>query len=405
MISLRARRIAFWSPLGVGLLIALGWTFRPQPIPVDLAVVQRGGLQISVSEEGVTRVKDIFVLSAPVGGLKRRTPHEVGDAVIANETVIASIEPSDPAFLDIRSEALALAEMRAAEAGLKLAEAEVERVLAELEYAESEVERARRLSRAATISESALAEAERRYRTAHAALDEARAQLRVREFELERARSLLLPPDETPRLREGCDCVYVYSPVDGAILRVLNESESVVQAGAPLAEIGNPRDLEIVVDLLSSDAVRVEPGHRSIIDDWGGAQPLTGIVQRVEPYGVTQVSALGIEEQRVNAIIDITSPLEDWLRLGHGYRVEVDIVVWEAGDVVKVPLSALFRDAEDWAVFIVRDGTARLSHVEIGPHDGLEAVVESGLSVGDRVVLHASDRIADGVAVIERIER
>jgi HlyD family secretion protein len=402
MMSIRARRIAFFSPALLALLLALAWTFKPVPVPVDLAVIERGDLEVSVNEEGVTRVRDIFVLSAPVAGLKRRTPHEVGDPVIANGTVIASIEPSDPAFLDIRSEALALAEMRAAEASLKLADAEVERASAELEYAESEVERARRLSRAATISESALADAERLYRTARAALDEANARLRVREFELQRARSLLLPRNDVRGPPEECDCVHVYSPIDGTILRVLNESESVVQAGTPLAEIGNPRDLEIVVDLLSSDAVRVEPGDRSVIRDWGGAEPLTGVVRQVEPYGITQISALGIEEQRVNAIIDITSPTADWLRLGHGYHVEVDIVVMDASDVVKVPFSALFRDAEAWAVFVVRDGTAHLVHVEIGPYNSREAAVESGLAVGDRVVLHASERIADGIAVIER---
>lgn len=396
------RRLLLWLPIAIAVAIGLAWLFRPQPVPVDFAMVERGPMRVSVGEEGRTRVRDVFVLSAPVAGLKRRTPHKVGDPVIANETIVASIEPTDPAFLDQRSQAQAEAAVRAAEAALAFSRAEMQRAQAELEFARSEAERAERLARSGNISESALDEAERRLRTQSAALDEARAQRRVREFELERARAELLPPSEAQIQRAGCDCVHVYSPVSGKILRILNESEAVVAAGSPIAEIGDPRDLEIVVELLSSDAVRVETGQRVIIDEWGGRDPLEGIVRRVEPYGFTKISALGIEEQRVNVLVDITSEERAWSRLGHGFRVETQIVLWEADEVLHVPLTAIFRDGEEWAVFVDEDGIARRRKVSIGRSNGLQAEVEAGVALGTRVILHPTDRISDGVAVAAR---
>jgi HlyD family secretion protein len=199
-----------------------------------------------------------------------------------------------------------------------------------------------------------------------------------------------------------CDCVSVYSPVSGDVLRVVTESEGVVQSGTPLVEIGDPDKLEVVVDLLSADAVRVQPGQRAIIEAWGGPRPLEGVVRRVEPFGFTKVSALGIEEQRVNVVIDIKEPRQQWARLGHGYRVEPRIVLWESRNVMKVPLSALFRQGQQWAVFVDDGGRAELRTVEVGHENGLEAEILSGLKQGERVVLHPGDRVSPGTRLEQR---
>ena len=299
------RRIIFWLPFGLGLAVILVWLLGPRPVPVDFATVDRGLLQVSASDEGETRVKEIYVVSAPVTGLMRRIDLEPGDPVVAAETVVARIEPTDPVVLDVRSEAEARAAVQAASASLELARAEVERAEAELEFARSELERFRGLAERDTISESALDDAERRERTATAALAESRAQLSVREFELERAEARLLPASAARERRGGCDCIDVHSPVNGRVLRRLQQSEAVVTPGTPLMEIGDPREMEIVVDMLSTEAVLVRPGQAVLIEAWGGAEPLNGRVQRVEPFGFTKVSALGIEEQRVNVIVDL----------------------------------------------------------------------------------------------------
>jgi HlyD family secretion protein len=224
----------------------------------------------------------------------------------------------------------------------------------------------------------------------------------MRESEYQVARARLLAPGAARERVADCDCVSVYSPVNGRVLRIVNESEGVVGSGTPLVEVGNPDLLEVVVDLLSADAVRVQAGQRVLIEAWGGDQPLDGVVQRVEPFGFTKVSALGIEEQRVNVVIDISSPRERWERLGHGYRVEPRIVLWESSDVLRVPLSALFRQGELWAVFVERDGRAGLREVEIGQGNGLHAEVRSGLEAGERVVLHPAERVSPGVRLAER---
>ena len=396
-----AKRLLFWAPLAVALAVALLWVFRPAAVAVDFSEVARGPLAVSISDEGETRVRDMYVVSAPVSGHLRRIDLEAGDSVVADQTVVAQIEPSDPAFLDVRSAAEARAGLDAAAAARTHAEAQVRRAQAELEFAQSELQRIRALARSHTVSENDLDSAERRAKTTDAALAEARAGLKVRQSEYQVARARLM----TPASRRGtsdCDCVSVYSPVSGEVLQVLTESERVVQSGAPLVEIGDPGKLEIVVDVLSADAVRVQPGQRAVIEAWGGARPLEGVVRRVEPFGFTKVSALGIDEQRVNVVIDIKEPRRQWQRLGHGYRVEPRIVLWESRDVLKVPLSALFRQGQQWAVFVAQNQRAVLRPVEIGHENGLEAEVVSGLEAGERVVLHPGDRVSPGVRLQER---
>jgi HlyD family secretion protein len=394
----------FWGSLTGLLLLFMIYAFRPQPVPVDFAEVTRGRLTVTVDEEGETRVRDVFVLSAPVAGRVQRIEIEVGDEVVAGETVVAEIDPVDPTLLDVRSETEAQAAVRAAEA--------------ELEFASRELERQRQLGQRGVASARDLDSAEKAFRTARAALENARAALQARSLQRERARS------RTGRAAVDHVGIPVVAPVSGRVLRVVRESAGVVQPGEPLLEIGDPRDLEIVVDLLSADAVRVEKGQEVLIEQWGGGDLLHGRVRRVEPYGFTKVSALGIEEQRVNVVIELTDPPERWQRLGHGYRVETRIVLWRGDDVVKVPLSALFRadsanghggvgaggagpggradHAADWAVFVAEKGKARLRPVSRGHHNGLEVEVTSGLDAGARVVLHPSDRVADGVGVESR---
>jgi HlyD family secretion protein len=396
------RRILLWSVLGGAVVLALFISFRPQAVPVDIQVAGRGSLIVTVDEEGETRVRDVFVLSAPVAGRMLRIEAEAGDEVIANKTVVAEIEPVDPTFLDLRSEAQAQAAVRAAESARTLAQAEVDEAAAELEFARAEVERARELIVDNTISQRALDDAERNYKTANAAYATTLAGLQVRNFELERARAELLSPAQSRARRDECECVPISAPVDGRILRVLHESEGVVPAGEPLVEIGNPADLEIVVDLLSADAVKVATGQRVIIEGWGGDQSVEGRVRRVEPFGFTKISALGIEEQRVNVIIDFTSPREEWARLGHGYQVDLRIVLWEGDDIIKLPLTALFRNGDEWAVFVDADGRAAIRAVTVGRRNGLEAEITEGLQAGERVVMHPSDKVIDGVRIAGR---
>lgn len=395
----------------VGIVIAvivlgmIGLAFMPQSVPADLVEVRRGALAVTVNEEGQTRVRDVYTVSAPVGGRVLRIGSEVGDPVTEQVTVVATIQPTDPSFLDARSLSRAEASEKAAEAAQTLAVADVTRAEAELEFAQSEFRRAQRLAAKGTVSQATLDRARLDLRTRAAAVDEAKAALQMRDFELENARATLIQPGEADSENigggSGC-CVPVRSPVTGRVLRIIQESEAIVLPGAPLIEVGDDNDLEIVVDLLSEDAVRVTEGDRVAIEDWGGPVVLNGIVRRVEPFGFTKVSALGIEEQRVNVIIDFEDPPEAWSELGHGFRLDTRIFVWEAEDVLKLPVSALFREGDAWVVFREADGDAVLTPVEIGRRNALEAEVVAGLEEGDRVVVHPSDRVVDGVSLEPR---
>ncbi|MBT3061082.1 MAG: HlyD family efflux transporter periplasmic adaptor subunit [Candidatus Thiodiazotropha sp.] len=400
--SANAKRILLWSLLGLILAATLVWAFIPKPIPVDMLTLEPGEMTVTVDEEGETRVRDVFVLSAPISGRALRIDAEVGDEVLAQQTKVAEIEPTDATLLDPRSEAQARADIRAAEANLVLAEASVKEARVELDFARSELKRARKLRADAVMSERELEDAERAFRTRQAALETAIANRQARQAELERARAQLISPTDARVKSDDCPCVPIRSPVDGRILKILHKSEGVVAAGEPLVEIGDPTDLEIVADLLSSDAVKVEQGQRVIIENWGGDKPLEGAVRRVEPFGFTKVSALGIEEQRVNVIIDFTSPKEAWSRIAHGYQVDVRIVLWQGSGVLKLPLTALFRDSDEWAVFLEVEGKASKRLVTLGRRTGLEAEILSGISAGERVVVHPGDKIAEGIDIEAR---
>lgn len=398
--SVAKRRLAIWGSLLALLLAGIAYAVRPQPVPVDLAVAETGTLRVTIDEEGETRVRDVYTLHAPLRGQLQRITAEPGDVVKAGETLLAQIEPAAPAFLDARTEAELQAAVEAARAGHNLAAAELNKAKADLTFAEGERARARQLIERRTISQRTLEDAERSYNVAQANLATAEAALKVREHELHQARSRLLSRQEIRSLREDCECMPVTAPVSGVVLQVMRRSEGVVEAGTPLLDIGNPADLEIVVNFLSEDAVRIRPGQRAIITDWGG-EDLNAVVRRIEPFGQTQVSALGIEEQRVDVILDFANPTESWRSLGHGYRVDVQVILFE-GEVLNLPLGALFRQGEEWAVFVAAEGRARLRPVAVSQRNSLAVEIREGLVPGERVILYPSDRIKDGAAIVER---
>lgn len=402
MSALWKRRL---SIAGLIVIVAAGLFFalRPRPVPVDIARIQKGPIEVTVDEEGVTKVREIYMVSAPVAGRLRRTPLKVGDAVTAKTSVVARIEPVAPSFLDERARKSAEASARAAEAAAKLAEAQVKRAEAELDFARSDLQRSEELAKRNTISERTLDQAKLEFRTRGAALRSAEAELEVRRRQHDSAKAKLIEPDDMSAFGNAPCCVTVHAPVSGRVLEIIHESEKVVPMGTSLVEIGDPLDLEIVVDLLSSDAVKVQTGTMAKIEGWGGGT-LNARVRRIEPTGFMKVSALGIEEQRVKVRLDLTDKNDRWTRLGHDYRVLVRIMIWRADDAVVVPLSALFRKGANWAVFRVEDGEAHLTTIEIGQRNTRFAEVKKSLSPGDRVVLHPSDRLSDGVRVVEREE-
>ena len=389
-----------WGLAVAALFGALAFAFRPRPVPVDLGLVDRGPMMVTVDEEGRTRVREVYLVSSPLPGQVLRYAGEVGDLVVAGETVLAQIQPRQPAFLDARSRSERQAAVKAAQASKQLTEAEVARIQAELDYAGAELTRAEELARDGTIARAALDRARMEMRTNRAALKTAEAALSVRTHELATARAALIDPAQ--RLGTPACCFPVTAPVSGRILRIFRESEGVVEAGAPLLELGDPADLEVVVELLSTDAVKVSPGDAVLIERWGGGETLRARVRRVEPFGFTKVSALGIEEQRVNVIIDFDGPREPWARLGHGYRVEARIVLWQADDALRVPASAVFQENGADRVFAAADGIAAKRSIELGHRNDRHGQVRLGLKEGDRVVLHPSDRVGDGQSVEAR---
>jgi len=393
-------RFALWIVLAALLAAVLAYAFRPRPVEVELATIATGRLLVTIDEEGETRVREIYTLSAPMGGRLLRIAAQAGDRVTAGLTEIARIEPAQPALLDVRTQSELEAGLEAARAAHTLAGADLERARAELTFAESEFARARALIVDGTIPQRSLDAAERAQRVAAANVATAQATLDVRRHEMALAQAQTMGRTTIDALSDACTCVTLRAPVDGEVLRVMEKSETVVVPGQALVDIGDPRELEVVVDLLSQDAVRVTAGQEAVIADWGG-QPLAAVVRRVEPFGYTRVSALGIEEQRVDVRLDVVDAPELWARVGHGYRVEVAIVTTDR-EVLKAPLGALFRNGGGWAVFIARNGRALLREVAIGERNAESAELLSGLAEGDQVILYPGDAIADGVRIAAR---
>lgn len=399
----KSQRVAGVAVAGLITGALFYWGLRPAPIGVDLSAASRNSIEVTVDDEARTRVRQVYTVSAPLSGRVLRIPYREGDPVIANETIVAVMQPSVPAFHDARSHQELASALEAANASVKLAEAEVRRIEAALTLARSDLNRARPLAEKGTISQASLDRAVMAVGTNEAALASAAAQLLVRRNERASvaARAGNSSGGTSPGPGADC-CIQVPAPVTGRILKLLQESESVVQAGARLVDIGDPQDLEIFAELLSSQAVQVQPGAQVHIDGWGGP-PLEGRVRRVEPAGFLKVSALGIEEQRVRTIIDFVDPPEKWRALGHDYRVIVHVVVAKAEGVLSVPVGALFRSGNEWAVFRDEAGRSRLTIVEVGLRNSRVAEIKAGLSQGDRVVLHPSDRVTNGTRITQRV--
>jgi len=393
--------------VGVALLglvaVAAVWFAWPQPIPVDLATVTKGPMEVTVDDEAKTQVRHVYTVSAPITGkvLRISPPRHVGDEVTVDDTVVAVMQPTAPSFHDARTHEELQAALSAAEAAVTLAEAEVKRIAAVLAYSRTELQRAEKLARTGAISQVALDKARFDVETNEAALASAKAQVEVRSNEQAMISARLGQPYDALTESDPACCIQLRAPVTGRILKIIQESEGLVQAGAPLVEIGDPLDLRVVADLLSTDAVHIKPGASVHIDGWGGPS-IEGKVTRVDPAGFLKVSALGIEEQRVRTEIDFVDPPEVWSQLGHDYRVIVHVTSWREENTLTVPVATLFRQGDDWAVFIVENGRAHTTVVKIGQRNNRMAQVESGLSAGDRVVLHPSDRVADDVTVTER---
>jgi HlyD family secretion protein len=389
------RALALAVLAGIGLVVARA--LMPAPVTVELGPVTRGSLQITVEETGRTRVRDRFVVSAPVTGRLARIDLRPGDRVQSGAP-LARLAPLPPPLLDRRTRAELQARVAAARFIERQSHTQVAQAAHNLAQAEREENRARVLAASEAVTATELERAELALRVRRDEPASAEFGARVADEELRRARVSLGQPGA-----ESGEAVILSSPVAGQVLRVLQESEGVVAAGAPVVEIGDPAALEVVVDVLTADAVAIRPGAKVQLDSWGGELSLSGHVRRVEPSAFTRVSALGVEEQRVNVVIDLDGPPERWAQLGDGFRVEARIVAGEVASAVLVPSGALVRSGSGWAVYHVDDrGRARLQPVTIGPRNSRAVVVQAGVTPGQTLVLYPGDRLRDGVAVRAR---
>jgi HlyD family secretion protein len=395
------RRIGPWA-IGVLVATAIGlavfFTLRQPEIPVDLGQVSRGPMAVTIDDEAETRAHDVFVVSAPIGGRLLRVSLEAGDLVRAGQTIVARIVPADPGLLDARTYDETSARIKALAETAKSAEARIVEARAERDLARREFERSAAVHARGFVSKATMDRARMNRDRSAAMLVEAERSAAAARYNLAAARATL----ERASTGARDDAVTIRAPVSGRVLRIVQKSEATVGAGVPLVEIGDPATLELVTDLLSADAVQIKPGAVAILDQWGGKQPIPARVRLVEPYGFTKVSALGVEEQRVNVILDFTGPAAGRERLGHGYRGIVRIVTWSSPDVLRVPASALFRVGDDWAVFVVDGNRARLVRVRIGATNPDLVQLLDPLAPGTKVILHPGDRVADGVRIKPR---
>jgi HlyD family secretion protein len=389
---LKNKRLIAGVVIVLGIVVMAMW---PESIEVSAAKVERGPMQVTLDEDGETRIRDKFVVSAPVAGRLQRIVLDVGDSVMQGKTIVARLTTADAPLLDPRTRGELDAAVEAARAAVGQAQAERDRTTAELARAKTTLQRQQELMKAGAIASDNLDAAETAVATADEARKAAEFAVSRTEYELKLARARLQAPSPAGR------AVEVVAPVSGVVLKRFRESESVVPVGEPLVEIGEPSRIEIVADFLSTDAVRIQPGAPVLVEGWGGDTPLKGRVRRVEPAGFMKVSALGVEEQRVNVVIDFENVAEA-KRLGDGYRVEVRVIVWRDEDVVKVPVGGLFRRGNDWATFVVDGEQVRLQSVQLGQRNDEDGQVVKGLTPGQTVVLHPPDTLMDGARVTVR---
>jgi HlyD family secretion protein len=375
---------------GIILIAVIIWAFVPKPITVESGRVQRGTLRVTVDEEGETRVHDRFEIAMPVTGRLRRIELHAADSVETGQ-IVAQIEPLP---LDPRERAELLARLEQAQASQREAEAVVERTGIERNQSRRNLERALKLEGGGVISREELELAQTAHANSDKALEAAQFRAHAADYEVEVAKAglvaLATERGNHPRL------LNLRSPVSGHVLRLLQQSEHVIDAGTPILQVGQPSRLEIVSDVLSTEAVKVKPGNPVLLENWGGDGALRARVRTVESSGFTKISALGVEEQRVNIVMDFVDPPGP---LGDGYRVDVRIIVWEASDVLTIPASALFRRWEGWSVFVIANGSAHTRDVEVGHRNALQAEITRGLTEGTEVILHPGNQVADGVRV------
>lgn len=389
-----ARRLAFVAG-GIALLVLGGWVLRPSPLPVDVVEVRRGPLRVTIDEDGETRVRDRYVVSAPVAGRLLRIALEPGARVVAETTELATFRPVASGLLDERTRSQLQARVAAAQAAVHAAQAERERASVQLAQAERDLTRARQLVAAGAASRERLEAAELATTTSRKAVDLAQANLAAARAEERVARAGLARPDGAA----SGPVVVLRAPVDGVVLRRLRESEAVVAQGEPILEIGDVSQLEVVADYLSTDAVRLRPGQPAFVTRWGGEEALVGRVRLIEPAGFTKVSALGVEEQRVNVVIALDAEAGGG-RLGDHFRVEVQVVVWEAEAVTTVPIGSLVREGEGWSVFAVRDGRAVRTPVTVGMRNDSHAQITAGVEPGQAIIAFPGSGVSDGTRVV-----
>jgi len=377
----RSRRVRiFWIAAAVVIVIAIGLSMLPDAVDADIAKADRGDVRVEVVDEGRTRMHDIYIVSAPITGRVLRVEVEPGDEVAAG-AILARMSRAAAGFLDTRSDLQARAGVTAAEAQLRSADAE-------LALAEREHKRNTELVAANLISKAATDQSEARLNAARAARDAARA-------EVQRARSAVLDPSRTER-----GIVNVTSPSPGRVLRVPQESEAVIQTGTPIVEVGDPRHVEVIAEFLSQDAVKMRAGAPAQIENWGGP-PLPAVVDRVEPVAHTKISALGVEEQRTNVILQFKDKPADSLQ-AHDFRVDVRVVVGEAKNAIRVPLGALYRRGNGWALYKVVDGRAKLTEVQVAEADPHFRAVTAGVTEGDELIVFPGSSVTDGVRIKPR---
>lgn len=388
--------------MAIGLASILAYAFLPAPVEVELHRVACGAVEVTVEDDGKTRIKEKYVISAPLAGRLARVQLHAGDPVEADKTVLTTLDPVAPSLLDVRSQAEAEARVKAAELTQKRAAAFLTLTREKLVHAQEEFERAKTLYERNSISHEDRDRAENRWIVAREEVRMAELSKQIAAYELQQAQAALLHVERASAddMSDPDDWrIDIRSPISGRILRVMQESAAVVTPGMALMEVGDPLDLEVVIDVLSNEAVKISPGNRVLLDEWGGDQPLQAHVRYVEPSGFTKISALGIEEQRVNVIIDFDDPPERRAGLADDFRVDARIIVDEVRDVVKVPSAAIFRRGKADAVFLVERGTVSIREVQLGRRGRLESEVVQGLAEGDLVVVYPSDKVRPGVAV------
>ncbi len=383
-----------WTTILLALILAGAFALIPKPIVVESALVVEGPLRVSVNVDGKSRIREKYIVSAPVSGRLSRIELRAGD-MIETHSLLAVILPSDPAMLDVRTQAQSAARVQASEATLQRSKSNSETARINFELAKQKFDRFEKMRPAQSVSQDEYDTAKADYMAAAQAIKTARFDTEIAQFELKMAQvaaDQLADPESQAKLEP----FEVFSPVRGKVLRIFQESSIVVTVGAPLLELGDPQNLEIEIDVLSTDAVRIKPGAELTIDHWGGEFPLQGIVRVIEPAAFTKISSLGVEEQRVNIIADFDELPERIATLGDGYRVEARITIDELQTALLVPNSALFRYQRQWHVMQVINKTAVLTPVTIGLQSDAQTQILSGLSLGNTIIIYPSDEIRDG---------